>query len=116
MYVTWLGLFRLGYSIGLLPEQILDMTLDVVEALVDGYSDRLIDLQSIAAQTGYWAGYYQSKRPKKIKDVVNSILKSKEYKHTKQQKTATTEDDVQKFQERELRRMATFNQWEAQNG
>lgn len=116
MYYTWLDLFRLGYNIGLLPEQVLDMSLDVFNTLVEGYSDRLVDLQSIAAQTGYWSGYYQTKRPRKIKDVVNSILKNKERKQIRKQKTATTEDDILKFQERELRRIATLKQWEVQNG
>lgn len=88
----------------------LDSTIDVFNALVKGYNDYLIDMQALTAQTGYWCAYYQSKRPKKIGTIVKSILdrKLENLKET----SNISDSDVQKFKERELRRMSTYNRWE----
>ena len=96
------------------PEEVLDTTLDVFNALVKGYNDRIIDFQALTAQIGYWSAYYQSKRPKKLDTIVSQILKNKLTKSS--EPTITTESDIKKFQERELRRISTYNRWEKKNG
>lgn len=88
--------------------------MDVFNALVLGYNDYIVDMQALTAQSGYWSAYFQSKRPKKISTIVQSILDSK-FSKSKEPAT-TTVSDVQKFQERELRRMTTFHRWEKSNG
>lgn len=86
------------------------MTIDTLNALVLGYNDYLVDQQALSAQVGYWVGYYQSRRPKKIGTIVESILNRKFEKS--QEFTTISENDIQKFEERELRRMSTYNRWE----
>lgn len=90
------------------------MSLDVFNALVRGYNDRLIDQQALAAQAGYWSSYYRSKHPKKISDLVSSIVESK---FARPRGTVeTSEEDVLLFEKRELYRMTTYNRWEKKNG
>ena len=51
------------------------MSLDVFEAFVSGYSDRLLDSQLLAVQSGYWAAYYtNSKHPKPLKQILESMV------------------------------------------
>lgn len=93
-------MFSLGFRIGLLPEQALDMSLDQFNACVDGYSNRLLDQQKLAAQQGYWAGYYsRATHPKPLQSVINKMDQSqgKPQKHV-------AEVDVEEF----LRREAQF--------
>lgn len=74
--------------------------MDEFNALVQGYNDKLIDLQVIAAQIGYWSGYYQSKRPKSISTISENIMsnKLKSYKSTKK-----SVPDVESFKAKDLR-------------
>lgn len=105
-----MDLFRLGYNIGLKPDEVLDCTIDVFNAIVLGYNDYIVDQQALGAQIGYWSAYFQSRKPKRLSKIVESILHSK---YSKSQETAiTTDSDIQKFKERELRRMATYSKWE----
>lgn len=90
------------------------MSLDVFNAVIAGYSDYLIDMQTLAVQTGFWSAYYQSKRPKKIQTIVSNLLKNKFNKNTGS--TITTEADIEQYKQRELKRMATYNRWEQKNG
>lgn len=89
------------------------MTLDVFNSVVQGYNDRIIDMQALTAQIGYWSAYYQSKRPSKINKIVQNIMGNK-FKKSKGP-TITQEADVAKFEEREARRMATYNRWRNQD-
>lgn len=95
-------MFSLGFRIGLLPEQTLDMSLDQFNACVDGYSTRLLDRQKIAVQQGYWAGYYfRAAHPKSLQSIIN---KMDQPQGRVQQHVA--EVDVEEF----LRREARFKQ------
>lgn len=54
------------------------MSLDVFQAVVKGYSDRLFDLQLLSVHTGHWAGYFnRSKRPKSLKNILKTVLNSR---------------------------------------
>ena len=51
------------------------MSLDVLNAFVGGYSDRLLDGQLLTVQSGYWAAYYNnSKHPKSLKTISESLI------------------------------------------
>lgn len=116
MYETWLDLFRLGFNIGIMPDELLDMPLDVLGALIQGYRDRIIDDQSTAAQIGYWCAYYQSKHPRNINDVASEISESK-YKTENEIKKGTVEDldaGIKRFEELESRRQKTMDQWKVE--
>lgn len=94
-------MFSLGFRVGLLPEQTLDMSLDQFNACVDGYSTRLLDQQKLAVQQGYWSGYYsRATHPKSLQSVINKMDQSQ---GRIQQHVA--EVDVEEF----LRREAQFN-------
>lgn len=84
------------------------MSLDVFRAVVKGYSDRLLDMQILSVQTGYWAAYYVgSKHTKKPKDVAASMLQAHMKSEDRQQKVAVSAPapaaDVDTFLAREAR-------------
>lgn len=84
------------------------MSLDMFQAVVSGYSDRLLDMQILSVQTGYWAAYYVgSKRPKLPRDVAASMLrahkKSKSQQKTVAVSTPASAADVDTFLAREAR-------------
>lgn len=84
------------------------MSLDVFQAVVRGYSDRLLDMQILSVQSGYWAAYYiGSKHPKKPKDVAASMLRAHVKSEDKQQNVAVSTPapavDVDTFLAREAR-------------
>lgn len=85
--------------------------MDVLEACILGYSDSLIDRQAIAAQTGYWSAYYQSKRPKKISSIIQSILSNRSKKSTTKKAADISDSDIQQFMQREMNRVATQGMW-----
>lgn len=63
------------------------MSMDVFQAYVQGYADRLFDQQTIAVQTGYWAAYYtNSKHPKSVNRIIEGLQKE----HNKQKKRPKT--------------------------
>lgn len=50
------------------------MSLDVFTAYTRGYSDRLLDQQILAMQTGHWAAYFVgSKHPKSPKELAEKM-------------------------------------------
>lgn len=68
-------------QMGLKPDEVLDMSLEVFQACTRGYSDRLFDQQLIAVQQGYWAGYYnRSKKPKSLKQIFEKLVKGRNAK------------------------------------
>lgn len=80
------------------------MSLDVFQAYVNGYSDRLLDQQILALQTGYWAAYYTGKHPKSVKDVSEKIMRvHKEQEHKQDKNTPRPEVDVEAFIAQEAR-------------
>lgn len=81
------------------------MTLDMLKAMIQGYSDHIFDLQLVCTQAGYWAGYYsRTKKPKSIKQVISTMLHGKaaeERKHSKSKNAVKPEVDVGAFLEME---------------
>lgn len=87
---------------GLTPDQVLDMNLDTFNAYVEGYGDRLFDLQLLSVHTGFWAGYYTgSKKPKSIKKIIELLVQKKFNTSNPQQYADTI--DVESFQNLERR-------------
>ena len=84
-----------------MPNDVLDMSMDIFQSIVAGYSDRLIDLQILSIQTGYWAAYYVgSKHPKSPDKIADSFTK----KRVKAPKVVpVAEVDVDTFLAREAR-------------
>lgn len=85
------------------------MSLDVLKAVIQGYSDHIFDLQLLAAHQGYWAGYYnRAKRPKNLGAVLKKMLKVKEQSEHKQ--TRVDDVDVETFLAREQMRLSKMKQ------
>lgn len=70
------------------------MNMAMFSACIKGYEYQLRDKQILAAQTGFWAGYYgRAKKPMQLKRVIRNILSSSE----KKPKTHAEEVDVDAF-------------------
>ena len=59
-----------------MPNELLDLNRGQVQAVIDGYSERILDEVCNAVWTGYYAAYYFSKHPKKPTEVIKKILNS----------------------------------------
>lgn len=75
-------------------------------AVVDGYTDRLLDERILAMQTGHWAAYFVgSKHPKSPKELSESMRK--QHVQSGAQRSALhverPEVDVETYLERESR-------------
>ena len=57
-----------------MPNELLDLNLGQVQAVIQGYSDRIVDETCRCVWTGYYAAYFFSKRPKKPTEVIKKIL------------------------------------------
>lgn len=50
------------------------MSLEMLQACVQGYQERLLDQQFLCVHAGFWAGYYSnSKKPKPLKTVLTKL-------------------------------------------
>ena len=66
---------------GLKPDEVLNMSMDMFQSCLQGYSDLLFDQQLLGLQSGYWAGYYGNpnmKRPKPLKQIIQMLVRNKE--------------------------------------
>lgn len=82
----------MGMQIGLKPQEVLDMSLDVFRACSRGYSSHMFDMQILGVQQGYWAGYYsRSKKPKSVKTIIDKMVRSR---GKSDRPTNTTKPDV----------------------
>lgn len=103
-------MFQIGAQCGLKPNEVLDMSLEVFNAVIRGYSDHIFDLQVVAVHQGYWAGYYgRVKKPKSIKSILNNMLKVKSRDNQKKSREKVTEVDVETFLKREQMRLSKIN-------
>lgn len=98
----------LGGQCGLTPDQVLDMNLSMLQAYIEGYQERMFDLQCLAVHQGFWAGYYQSKKPKPVHVILQKLFKehSKRGKKHTQGNAEKPEVNLDQFMEREARRQA----------
>lgn len=51
------------------------MNIPMFQAYIDGYQEHLFDLQCLAVHQGYWAGYYQSRKPKSANTVIERMIR-----------------------------------------
>lgn len=57
-----------------MPNDLLDLNLGQVQAVIEGYDARVVDSVCQAVWTGYYAAYYFSKHPKKPTELIQHIL------------------------------------------
>lgn len=84
------------------------MSLDMLKAVVKGYSDHIFDLQLVAVHQGYWSGYYgRSKKPKSLETVLKKLFKAKEKGEDSPYKQKKVVDvDVEGFLAKERMRLS----------
>ena len=88
-----------------MPNDLLDLNLGQVQAVIDGYSDRTTDQVNVAVWSGYYSGYYtRSKHPKKPTDIIKKLidLTSKRKKKSDQAASVDINEEIEKFAAREL--------------
>lgn len=91
-----------------MPEQVLNLNLPSLQAVIEGYQEHLFDLKCISVYQGFWAGYYSnSKHPKPLGTVLNQLLrehkKAKKQNSRNQMQKPKPDVDVAAFLEREKR-------------
>lgn len=82
------------------------MNIPMLKAFVEGYQERLFDMECLAVQQGYWAGYYQSKKPKSVKVVLEKMDRDHKKIIKKAKNIPKPEVDVDRFLKLEERRKA----------
>ena len=89
------------------------MSLEVFNAYVAGYSDRLLDQQILAMQTGHWAAYFVgSKHPKSPNELAKNMQKAyaKQDAKLKNPSAPRPDVDVEGFLEKEAKFKAKMEQ------
>lgn len=89
-----------------MPDQVLDMNIPMLQAYVDGYQNYMFDMQCLAVHQGYWAGYYQSKKPKSVSKVLQKMeIERNKLKKINGSKVPKPEVDVNRYLGLEEKRM-----------
>lgn len=76
-----------------MPDELLNLNLGQVQAVIDGYSDRMLDENIQAIWTGYYAAYFFSKHPKKPADIIQKLL-AEQSKNRSSQRTIKAPVDM----------------------
>ena len=93
------------------PSEVLDMSLDVVQAVIKGYSDALLDQQIIAVQSGYWSAYYSgAKHPKPVNRIAEDMVRRHRQQDARKVSTPKPDVDVEAFLEMEAQFKAKLEQ------
>lgn len=93
-----------------MPNDVLDMSLDMVQAVISGYGDRMLDSQIIALQSGYWSAYYSgAKHPKPVYKITEDMIKRHKLKGARNLSTPKPDVDVDAFLEMEAQFKAKLN-------
>ena len=76
----------------------------MVQAVLLGYGDALLDQQIIAVQTGYWSAYYSgAKHPKPFNTIADEMVRKHRNKGANKMSTPKPDVDVEAFLEQEAR-------------
>ena len=82
-----------------MPDDLLNLNLGQVQAVIDGYSERILDDTIQSVWTGYYASYFFGKHPKKPTEIIEKLMQ--EF-HKKRYSQASTNRDVDMDAEIEL--------------
>lgn len=82
------------------------MNIDTLNAVIQGYQDRLFDQQCIAVHQGFWAGYYsiRTKRPKPVATILNTMFRNRMKAQNKQPHADEVDVDAFLAMEAEFKR------------
>ena len=94
-----------------MPNDVLDMSLDVVQAVIHGYGDRMLDNQIIALQSGYWSAYYSgAKHPKPVHKIAEDMVRRHKQQDAKKLSTPKPDVDVDAYLDMEAQFKARLEQ------
>ena len=82
-----------------MPDDLLNLNLGQVQAVIDGYSERILDDTIQSVWTGYYASYFFGKHPKKPTEIIEKLMQ--EF-HKKRYSQASLKQDVDMDAEIEL--------------
>ena len=82
-----------------MPDDLLNLNLGQVQAVIDGYSERILDDTIQSVWTGYYASYFFGKHPKKPTEIIEKLMQ--EF-HKKRYSQASIKQDVDMDAEIEL--------------
>lgn len=92
-----------------MPDDLLNLNVGQVQAVIDGYSDRLLDDVCCAVWTGYYASYFFSKHPKKPTEVIRQLLDKSSATHStgRDYLAVDMEAELELYAQRDLKRFET---------
>ena len=94
-----------------MPNDVLDISLDMLQAVIQGYSDRMLDSQILALQTGYWSAYYSGARhPKPAHKIAEGMAQRHQKQNTKKLSPVKPDVDVDAYLEMEAQFKARLEQ------
>ena len=90
-----------------MPDDLLNLNLGQVQAVIRGYSDRIIDWQTLAVWSGYYSAYFaNAKHSKKPTEIIKRILNEYSKGDSSRGNTAQEVDmdaELELFAQRDLR-------------
>lgn len=83
------------------------MNYEMLRAYLIGKEESQTDKVILAMTTGYWSGYYQSKKPKPLKALVKKVEKERTYGKPSKTKQEPSEErpDITRFKKLEAKRL-----------
>ena len=87
-----------------MPDALLNLNMGQVQAVIDGYSERILDATCNAVWTGYYAAYFFSKHPKKPTEIIKQILREGSADKVQKQIELDMDAELELYAQRDLRR------------
>ena len=88
-----------------MPDDLLNLNLGQVRAVIDGYSERILDDTIQSVWTGYYASYFFSKHPKKPTEIIQKVLQETPKKYPNQvslKRDIDMDAEIELFAKRDL--------------
>lgn len=88
-----------------MPDDLLNLNLGQVQAVIDGYSERILDDTIQSVWTGYYASYFFSKRPKKPTEIIERLIQERNKQRSGKPVTKNSVDmdaEIELFAKRDL--------------
>ena len=88
-----------------MPDDLLNLNLGQVQAVIDGYSERILDDTIQSVWTGYYASYFFGKHPKKPTEIIEKLMQEfhkKRYSQASLKQDVDMDAEIERFAKRDL--------------
>ena len=88
-----------------MPDDLLNLNLGQVRAVIDGYSERILDDTIQSVWTGYYASYFFGKHPKKPTEIIEKLMQEfykKRYGKASLKQDVDMDAEIELFAKRDL--------------